>query len=236
MSLGLVDHVMVSLVVGVPPGRLLAAWGTGATAGPWLERGRWLVWAGRERPGRVRLGVQRAVAGGPGWQECLLVWETWTMQGVRGPVARAVTAGGGRMLAVGGTPVQARVLHAEDGRVLAEVSALGGLRDQDPEHLLARAVDAAGTINGAGLGRFASGEALEVVRRVSGVDLDTQDLRALLECVEVTALPHEEHDAGRRGPGPGDVPVVPLPLGRDPHAPAWGGAFPGGSASGRLLP
>ncbi|GAA2698361.1 hypothetical protein LV78_007995 [Actinosynnema pretiosum] len=53
--------------------------------------------------------------------------------------------------AVGCTLAQARVLHAEGGLVVAKVCTLGGLRDEAPEHLPARAVDAAGL--GAGSGR-----------------------------------------------------------------------------------
>ncbi|ACU37256.1 hypothetical protein KCV87_03305 [Actinosynnema pretiosum subsp. pretiosum] len=226
MSLGLVDHVMVSLVHGVPPERLLAGWGADAVTGPQLTRGRWWDWAGRGASGaRARLGVQRVVAGGP--KRCLLVWETWTGEGLRPQVARAVTAGGGRMLAVGGTPLQARVLYAGDGRVLAEASALGGLRDEDPERLLSRALVSAGI----DLEGFASGGALELALRMSGVDLDAQDPRALLTCAEVTTRPR----AGVEVPAPGlfDVPVVAPRPGFD--GPVRDGVFPGGGVTGHLL-
>ncbi|GAA2689381.1 MULTISPECIES: hypothetical protein [Actinosynnema] len=217
MSLGLVDHVMVSLVHGVPPERLLAGWGSAPVTGPQLARGRWWDWAGRGAPaGRARLGVQRAVAGGPRWNRCLLVWETWTREGLRPQVARAVTSGGGRMLAVGGTLAQARVLHAGGGRVLAEASALGGLSEEDPERLLSRAL----VTGGIDLEGFATGGALELALRMSGIDLDAQDPRALLTCVELTTLPH----------APADLAVVAPRSGHDHD-----GALAGGGTTGLRL-
>ncbi|WP_041836949.1 hypothetical protein [Actinosynnema mirum] len=35
----------------------------------------------QEALGQGAISCSSSLAGGPGWQECLLVWETWTMEG-----------------------------------------------------------------------------------------------------------------------------------------------------------
>ncbi|QFZ20475.1 hypothetical protein [Saccharothrix syringae] len=230
MSLGLVDHVMVSVVTGVPVERLLDRWGAGAVSSPRsMGRREWLVWAGEEiPPGRVRLGVQPEVPAGAGWPGSVLVWETWSLEGVREPVARAVTIGGGRMLAVGGTPAGVRVLHAVDGEILA-VARTGrpAPRGADTRELV-EAMNA----HGASLDTFDTTAALGVAARMTGVDPDAQDPDSPVLGVELHSLPFEHT------PGPSSAaaagPLRPLASGRGPHPAVDAGPFPGGTAQARL--
>ncbi|GAA2679517.1 MULTISPECIES: hypothetical protein [Actinosynnema] len=232
MSLRLVDHVAASVVGGVPLERLLAEWGSqAAQTGPELLRPDWLAWAGQEEPpGWARLGVQRLEqpGGGPG---PLVVWESWSCEGVRPEVACAVTAGDGWMLALAGTPAQAQLLHAVDGVVAASASTQRAqVSGAAPQRVLRALQD-----NG-GAQVLSSVSGLRVVLEVAGVELDALSPDAVLLPVRVATRPFEH------APGPAPsmagtaVPV--FPAGDDEveaaRRPVRGGAVGPGHAVGRL--